>query len=227
VSNSKKNIPSEEARPQEEHDSGFAAEIEELKRDMRSAQLTHWLQKNQQQVIAGAVVFLLVLAGAGLWIEQGKTQRASAANLYHQAMVTGDAEKRQAMLESVANEFDGTTYAVLSNLQLAKLGDTEQHLNAVIHGSVASDELVWQARLDLAEYYLQQGNREQAMATLSEKTGQQYEQLRHYLMAEASASDSEKRLHLEKALNAISNDMMLKDRIEAELKGLSSAAAAD
>lgn len=225
MSDSKKKIQNEDVRPQDEHDATFAAEIEELKRDMRSAKVTEWLQSNQQQVIAGAVVFLLVLAGAGLWIEQGKTERASAANLYHQAMVANDADQRQALLHAVIKDFDGTTYALLSHLQLAALDDAEAHLNAVIHASGATDELVWQARLDLAEHYLQQGEREKAMAVLTEKTGQQYEQLRHYLMAEASQSDSDRKLHLEQARDAISNDLMLKERIEAELKALNAAAA--
>lgn len=222
MSDSNKNRQNDE---QQEHGSAFAAEMEELKRDMRSAQVADWLQQNQQQVIAGAIAFLILLAGVGLYIEQGKAQRASAASLYHQAMVISDVEKRQALFDTVVKDYADTAYAALAHLQLAKFGDTEQHLNAVIHGTGASDELVWQARLDLAEFYLQQDNRSQAMVILNEPTGKQYEQLRHYLMAEASESDSERRTHLEKARDAISNDEFLNDRIEAELKSLNAAAA--
>lgn len=204
-----------------EQESGFAAELEELKRDMRSAQVVDWVQNNQQQLIAGAVALLLVLAGISLWMERAKSQKDSAATLYHQALASSEAGKKQAMLEMVTMDYDGTGYAALAHLYLAKLADNpEAHLNALIYGRGVTNEIAWQARLDLAEWYLSQEKSAEASKLLAEQVGKQYEQLRHYLMAEAATDAAEKKKHLQQSLDAISNDELLKARVESMLSQL-------
>lgn len=208
--------------------STFAAEMEELKRDMRSAQIVDWMQKNQQQLIAVAVAFLLVLAGGSLWMERAKAQKDSAATLYHQGLAMADSDKKQAMLEMVIKDYSDSGYAALAHLQLAKLAaNPEEHLNALIHGTAATKEIAWQARLDLAEWYLDNGKGSEAGSLLAEPTGKQYEQLRHYLMAEAATGAEEKRKHLQMSLDSPSNDSLLKARVESMLSELDGGTKSD
>lgn len=213
----------EPVTPEKETDSEFVAEMEELKRDMRSAQIVDWLQKNQQQLIAAAVVVVLILAGGTLWLERNKSQKDSAATLYHQALSTSDIEQKKAMLELVINDFGDTGYGSLAHLYMAKLsGQPEAHLNALIHGAASTPELAWQARLDLAELQLAEGKVDEVNVLLAEAVGKQYEQLRHYLLAEASTAIADKQKHLRMSLDSDSNDLFLKERVERMLSELGS-----
>lgn len=225
---SKKSKAEEAAIVEKEVDSSFAAEMEELKRDMRSAQIVDWMQNNQQQLIAGVVAVLLILAGGSLWLERNKSQKDSAATLYHQALASSDAEKKKAMLEMVIKDYGDTGYGLLANLYMAKLADQpEAYLKALINSAASTPELAWQARLDLAEWYLANGKTAEANAQLSERVGKQYEQLRHYLMAEASTDAAEKRKHLQMSLDSESNDQLLKDRVENMLAELGAVESSD
>ncbi|MDX8403541.1 MAG: tetratricopeptide repeat protein [Mariprofundaceae bacterium] len=213
----------EPVTPENEADSAFATEIEELKRDMRSAQIVDWMQKNQQQLIAAAVTVVLVLAGGTLWLEHNRSQKDSAATLYHQALSTSDTEQKKAMLEMVIKDFGDTGYGSLAHLYMAKLSSQpEAHLNALIHGKASTPELAWQARLDLAEWYLGNGKVDEVKTVLAEAVGKQYEQLRHYILAEASTENAEKQKHLQMSLDSDSNDAFLKARVERMLSELGS-----
>ncbi len=203
------------AQPNEASD----VEIAELKRDMRSAQVTAWLEENTQTLIAGVIAVVLALIAGGLWLEHVKSERASAATLYQQALVEKDAAKKQTLMQKVVSDFSGSTYATMAEMQLAALDDAhaEEHLQAVMHASSAMPEWVWQARLDLAELKLEAGDRAAARTLLQESVGRQYEQLRQYLLAMSSDSEAERADHLHKALDAPSLDSELKDRIESLL----------
>jgi len=218
--------PNNEPAPEGETDSAFAAEMEELKRDIRSAKIVDWVQKNQQQLIAGVVVLLLIFAGGSLWLEHNKSQKDSAAVLYHQALSTSDAEQKKIMLEMVIKDYADSGYGLLANLYMAKLSDEpEVYLNALIHSTASTPELVWQARLDLAEWHITNGKTDEAKGLLTEAVGKQYEQLRHYLLAEISGNDVEKQKHLQMSLDSVSNDSVLKDRVESMLSELGAAPA--
>lgn len=225
---SKKSKAEEAASVEKEVDSSFSAEMDELKREMHTAQIADWMQRNQQQLIAAIVAVILILAGGSLWLERNKSQKDSAATLYHQALASSDAEKKKAMLEMVIKDYDNTGYGSLARLYMAKLSDQpEGYLKALIQSAASTPELAWQARLDLAEWYLTKGKIADANAQLSEPVGKQYEQLRHYLMAEASTDPSEKRKHLQMSLDSVSNDQLLKDRIESMLAELGAVESSD
>ncbi|MES0370983.1 MAG: tetratricopeptide repeat protein [Mariprofundaceae bacterium] len=223
--NDKTKRPNKEpVTPEKGTDSEFAAEMEELKRDMRSAQIVDWVQRNQQQLIAAAVAVILILAGGTLWLERNKSQKNSAATLYHQALSTSDSEQKKAMLELVIRDFGDTGYGSLAHLYMAKLSsDPEAHLNALIYGAASTPELAWQARLDLAEWQLGNGKFDEVKALLEKAVGKQYEQLRHYLLAEASTDTTEKKKHLQMSLDSDSNDTFLKARVERMLSELGSS----
>ncbi|MDQ6960474.1 MAG: tetratricopeptide repeat protein [Mariprofundaceae bacterium] len=193
--------------------------MNELKRDMRSAHLMAWTQENQQKIIAAIVALLLVIVGASLWREHIATQRASAATLYHQALNTVDTGAKQSMLEKVVKDYGGTSYGEMAQLLLAKVDQehADKHLMALLSSSGMNREMRWQAQLDLAQFYLRRDDKAKARETLAKPTGRDYEQLRHYLMAEASENNTDRTSQLEQALNAVSHDAVLKKHIEQRL----------
>jgi len=200
-------------------------EMNELKRDMRSAHLTAWAQENQQKIIAAIVVLLLVIVGASLWRQHITTQRASAATLYHQALNSADAEAKRALLAKLVKDYASTAYGGMAQLLLAKVDQehADQHLVALLSSSTVDREMRWQAQLDLARTWLRKGDKTQARKILEKSVGKDYEQLRHYLMAEASEDDADRIPHLEQALNSISHDTELKKHIEKRLAELKSS----
>jgi predicted negative regulator of RcsB-dependent stress response len=207
----------------EDH-SALAAEMDELKREMRSAKWAAWVQDNKQSLLAGVVVLVLVLLSSGLWIENERAHRASAAILYQQALSAQDVAIKQTLLERVKNDFSDSSYGALALMQLARVDsdNTEVHLKALINHRKAMEEWVWQAQLDLAELKIEQGDVQTARKYLEKPVGKQYEQLRHYLIAETLTDAAEKEEHLRKALEAPSLDNSLKSKIESMLATKSS-----
>ncbi len=194
-------------------------EMDELKRDMRSAQLTHWMQSNQKQIIAAVVVFIGLLIAGGMWQEHNRSQHAAAATLYQQALNEPDAGKKVTLMQSVSDKFASSTYSALAQMQLARLDPehAETHLKALMHHPEAMQEWVWQAGLDLAAIKLEAGDKAAAGELLARPVGEHYQQLRHYLMAMAATDVAEKRQQLQKALDAVSHDEALKNRIASLL----------
>ncbi len=191
-------------------------EMDELKRDMRSAQWTHWAQANQKHIIAAVVALVVILIAGGLWQEQNKSQRAAAATLYQQAVNEQNSGKQQALMQSVITQFSSSSYSALAQMQLTRLDQAhaETHLQALIAHPEAMKEWIWQARLDMAAIKIEQGDKAAANVLLGHAVGDQYQQLRHYLMAMAAPGATEKEKHLKKALDAVSQDKALKTRIE-------------
>jgi len=194
-------------------------EMDELKRDMRSAQLTHWAQSNQKQIIAAVVVFVVMLMAGGLWQQHNRSQHAAAATLYQQALNEQDATKKVSLMQSVSDKFGSSSYSALAQMALVKLDKVHasSHLKAVMEHPKAMREWVWQARLDLAAIKMEAGDKAAASQLLTQMVGDHYQQLRHYLMAMAASNVAEKQQHLQKALDAVSHDDALKNRIEALL----------
>jgi len=212
----KKNQPEEPMQENAPMDAALGAEMEELKRDMRSAKITNWLERNQQQLIAGVVIVVLAMAGAGLWSEKQKSYKESAAMMYFQALSVADDSQRQALLEAVVKDYADTGYGILAHVRLAPLADAEENLRAVIENDDATPEFRWQARLDLAEFFIAQGKVDESNALLKEPVGEQFQQLRYALLAEISTGSTQKE-YLQKSLDAPSNDAVLKSDIEAKL----------
>ncbi len=191
-------------------------EMDELKREMRSAQWADWAQNNQKHILIGLALVVLLLIGGGLWQERVKSQHGAAATLYQQALNEQSDSKKSALLQSVVSQFDSSSYAALALMQLARLDGehAEAHLQALMAHPAAMKEWVWQARLDLAALKIEQGDTVAAGALLAKTVGKHYQQLRHYLMAQAADDAAQKQAHLQKALDALSDDDALKRRIE-------------
>ncbi len=215
--------PVDDSMNAEDH-SALKAEMDELKREMRSAKWAAWAQNNKQSLLAGLTLLVLALLASGLWIENDRSHRASAAILYQQALSERNMATKQTLLENVKSDFSDSSYGALALMHLARVdaSNATAHLKALINHSKAMEEWVWQARLDLAELNIEQGDAQAARKHLEQPVGKQYEQLRHYLMAETSVDAAEKEEHLKRALEAPSLDEYLKRKIESQLATKSS-----
>ncbi|MDX8391318.1 MAG: tetratricopeptide repeat protein [Mariprofundaceae bacterium] len=194
-------------------------DMDELKRDMRSAHLNAWAKENQQKLIAAAVAVLVVLISISFWKEHRDTQRASAATLYHQALNAAQDADKLSLLQSVVNDYDSTAYAALAHLLLAKVDSTHaaEHLLALLNRSDIDAGIRAQARMDLARLHLAAGDKAATRSLLGDHGAADYEQLRHYLLSQAAADDAERIEHLRKARDAGSHDTELAQRIEQQL----------
>jgi len=218
VANDKITVMDSDSAPIEGNEP-LKGDMDELKREMRSAQLTHWLLTHQKQLMGAVVALVLTLMAGGMWMEHNKEHRAAAATLYQQAMNAQDADKKMKLMQSVQTEFGSSSYAALALMELARLdaAKAETYLNALIAHPKAMQEWIWQARLDLAAIKLEKGDKAAATALLSKVMGKQYQQQRHYLMAMAATDAAEKEKHLKQALDAVSKDDALKRKIESML----------
>ena len=206
------------ASPEDGEHGPLKQEMEELQREMRSAQWSQWILDHQKQIMITVAVLVAALIAAALWMEQQRSQQEAAATLYQQAVNASDG-KKAALLTSVTKEFASSSYAAMAAMQLVKAdrAHAEMHLQAVIDHPKSMPEWKWQARLDLAAIKIEQGDRTAARKLLTDVVGKDYQQLRHYLLAMAADSASEKQQHLQKALDAPSHDNNLKQKIESLL----------
>jgi len=201
------------------------SDMEELKREMRSAQWTNWVEANQKLLMGAAAAVLVALLAAGFWIEQDRALSATAATVYQQAVGESDMSKKQALLQSVSRDFSGSSYGALALMQLAgaDAANAEVHLQALIAHDKAMDEWVWQARIDLAEIKIAAGDSAAAQQLLDQQVGAQYQQIRYYLLAQVATDETAKQAYLQKALDAPSaNDAALVEKIEIQMNKKSS-----
>ncbi len=202
-----------------------ATELDELKRDMRSAQLASWIEANRKPLAIAGLALVVALVLIGLWRQNVKSQHESAALAYSQALAAASVDKKQVLLAKVVEDFSSTAYAPMAQLQLAALDEAHaaEHLQAVIDHGKSMDAWRWQARLDLAEWHLQHKDAAAARDLLQERMGKAYEQVRHYLLALAAEDAKKRKRHLRKALEAESHDEELKRRIQAMLSDMERA----
>jgi len=196
----------------------MTSELDTLKQEMRSAQVMNWILTNKQLLGAIGAMLIIALLASSLWIERNKAQRESAAVLYHQGLAMGDLTKRKALLETIVRDYPRTGYAPMALFQLVSLDESkaQDYLQQLL-ASDAPPELKWQARLDLAQRLITTGHAAKANPMLTKRVGKEYEQLRYYLLAQATTDSSAKRQALQHALDAASHDETLKSTIEAAL----------
>jgi len=199
-------------------------EMAELKREMRTAEWNDWFIKNQQSLLVAVGLVLAGLVAGGMWLEHSRSQQDAAATLYQQAVNESDTGNKKAMLESLVSKFASSSYAAMAQMQLT-LADSEHaeaHLQALSDHSSAMDEWKWQARLDLAQLKIEQGDADAAHVLLQQPVGKQYQQLRYFLLSTIAKDAAEKKQQLQKALDAAAPDQELKQRIETQLSLLAS-----
>ncbi len=210
---------SEKVTVMPEENAPLKEEMDELKREMRSAKWSDWVQSHQKEITGAVAGLVIVLMLSGLWIERERSQSETAATLYQQAINTTDNAEKKALLESVLKQFTSNSYAALASMQLARVdqANAEKHLQRLLQHGKVMEEWAWQARLDLAEIKIAKGDKAAAKVLLEKIVGKQYQQLRYYLLSTLADDAAEKTTLLQKALDAESNDAVLKQKIETLL----------
>jgi len=200
-------------------------EFVELKRDMQSAKVIAWLEYNQQQLIAGAVVIVLLLVGVSLWKERELAHKEAAALMYIKAINNTNAEEKEALLDSVIKTYPDTGYATLAGLQQNSSASVDKRKEALemLVATQGAPEFSWQARLDLASLYMAEGESDKVSELLESHMGKHFEQARYALLAEASSTPDEKIAFLQKAVDAETHDKDLTANLEAQLALLKAA----
>ncbi|MDX8411166.1 MAG: tetratricopeptide repeat protein [Mariprofundaceae bacterium] len=197
-------------------------EVKDLERDMRSAKLAAWIEENQRNLIYATVGVLVVIFGSVMWVERQQSYRETAATFYYQALQESDPEQKRVLLHQAVQDFHGTSYAPLSLMQLAALEPRQQtqHLEALLSHPKLTTELMHQASLDLAEAYIQKGETDKAESLLNKELGEDFEQVRHYLLAQLADNDAERTNQYQQALDAKSHDENLNATIQRLLAEL-------
>lgn len=200
-------------------------EMQELHRDMRSARIHAWVNKNQQHLFTGLILLIIVIVGAGMYKERLAKQQEGAATLFHQAMDTANLENKQLFFETVVKDYDSSSYAAMSLMILSSVDkkNSKNHLMQLLAHSKCSLEMTWQAHLDLASIYINENDIEKAKAELKHQVGKEYAELRYYLLAQAEKNPKAKKDFLKKAQQAVSHDKALQKDIEQQLSQFSSA----
>jgi predicted negative regulator of RcsB-dependent stress response len=86
--------------------------------------LKKWWQENGRYLIAGVVLGLGILFGWNSWKNHKETQGMAASDLYSQltkAVESSSLENAKAFEEKLMQDYDGTPYAALSALTMARL----------------------------------------------------------------------------------------------------------
>ena len=197
-------------------------EVQELERDMRSAKITAWIEDNQRALIYAAAGVLILIFGGVMWQEQQQSHRVAAASFYHQALDTADPGQKRALFYQVVQDFHGTSYAPFSLLQLSAIEPdmADKHLETLLDHPMLTPELMYQGSIDLAEIYIRKGEKDKARALVEKDMGEDYEQLRRYLLAQLAENDAEKANQYRMALDAESHDENLKATIQRLLAEL-------
>jgi len=86
--------------------------------------LKKWWQENGRYLIAGVVLGLGILFGWNSWKNHKETQGMAASDLYSQltkAVESSSVENAKAFEEKLVQDYDGTPYAALGALTMARL----------------------------------------------------------------------------------------------------------
>ncbi len=144
--------------------------------DEQVEKLKSWLKENGMSIVLGIVIGVGGLSGYRYWVHVQETTAAEASSHFTAllaALEAGDAATVQARAETLRSEYDGTEYAMLAQLALARqqveAGEFEraaQTLEQVAAGT-AQNPLGYVARLRLAAIQLELDRLDAALGTLA------------------------------------------------------------
>lgn len=136
----------------------------------KTLEVSQWAQSNQQLLTAGAVVLILLVAGAiyyGNYQRSLSSQAGNQLEQIHQTIALQDREGAKSELSTFLQRFDGTAYAGEARLLLGELyleTDDPQQALAVLEPVAGSprEPLELQAAGLLAAAYEQEGRIDEA-----------------------------------------------------------------
>ena len=156
--------------------------------------LKKWWQENGRYLIAGVVLGLGILFGWNSWKDHRETQGKAASDLYSQmigAVESSALEDAMAFEEKLLQDYDGTPYAALGALAMAKiyveqnnLVEAEAKLRWTMDNS-NEQELQEISRLRLAQVLIAAEKYDDALSMLSTELPASYVSLAEELRGDA------------------------------------------
>jgi predicted negative regulator of RcsB-dependent stress response len=137
--------------------------------------LKAWLKENGMSIVFGIIIGVGGIGGYQYWTERQETIAAEASGHYVEMIAALDGGNSQLLNEQadiLINEYAATDYALMAQLALArnrvtsgKFDQAELALQQVV-GSAGQEPLAYVARTRLAAVQIQNGQFDQALATL-------------------------------------------------------------
>lgn len=156
--------------------------------------LKKWWQENGRYLIAGVVLGLGILFGWNSWKDHRETQGMAASELYSQltgAVESSALEDAKAFEEKLMQDYDGTPYAALGALAMAKiyveqnnLAEAESKLRWAM-GNSNEQELQEVSRLRLAQVLIAMEKYDDALSMLGTELPAGYVSLTEELRGDA------------------------------------------
>ncbi len=138
--------------------------------------LKSWLKENGMSIVLGIVIGVGGLSGYRYWVHVQETTAAEASSHFAALLTSleaGDAEAVRARVETLVDDYDGTEYAKLARLALARQqvddGEFEQAAQTLeqLIGGAGDGPLAYLARLRLAAVQIELERLDAALGTLA------------------------------------------------------------
>lgn len=137
--------------------------------------LKSWLKENGLSIVFGIIIGVGGIGGYNYWTRMQETAAAEASSHFNRmmdALASGDGQALRSEADTLLRDHAGSDYALLAHLALANLyvgnGEFDQaevELRQAV-GSAGEKPLAYVARTRLAAVQIQNGQFEQALATL-------------------------------------------------------------
>ena len=144
--------------------------------DEQVEKLKTWLKENGLSIFFGIIIGVGGIGGYNYWVHVQETTAAKASDHFTQmidALANDDSEGLQQQADILISDHASTDYALMAHLALARhhvskdeYEQAEAALQQVV-GSAGQRPLAYVARTRLAAVQLQNGQYEQALATLA------------------------------------------------------------
>lgn len=201
----------------------------------QSERVQKWLRENGVSIVVGIAIGLVGIFGWQQWRNHQANNRAEAAQLYQQlqsAEAVGNNASADQLTDRLQNEFGKSTYAVFATSERARRQVQAKELDkarASLDWALAHAEdpaLKSLIQLRVAQLQFAQGKSEDALSTLGQLTGKQYEGLREELRGDVLVKlgrVDDARKAYQSALSAMSGDAPQRSSLQLKIDDLATA----
>ena len=201
----------------------------------QSERVQKWLRENGVSIVVGVAIGLVGIFGWQQWRSRQASNRAAAAQLYQQvqaAEASGNGAAADKLIDQLQKDYDKSAYAVFATGDRARREADGKQLDkarasldwAVAHAQQPALKSLMQLRV--AQVQFAQGKGEDALATLGQLSGKQYEGLREELRGDVLVKlgrVDEARKAYQAALSAMSGDAPQRGSLQLKIDDLAAA----
>ena len=201
----------------------------------QSERVQKWLRENGVSIVVGIAIGLIGIFGWQQWRNHQASNRAAAAQLYQQvqsAEAVGNTASADQLTDRLQKDFSKSTYAVFATSERARRQVQAKELDkargslewALAHSEEPTVKSLIQLRL--AQVQFAQGKSEEALSTLGQLTGKQYEGLREELRGDVLVKlgrVDDARKAYQSALSAMSGDAPQRSSLQLKIDDLAAA----